>query len=198
MRYDAFKIYGKEMTVNDIMKIVLADKNFYDTSGGGITLSGGECLLYPEFCAELLKKCKENGINTAVDTCGFVSRQAIDLVLPYTDVFLYDLKAFDKDIHIKCTGQSNKIILENLKYIDNKGVKIEIRIPYIPTVNDSEMEKISLFIKSLKNVIRVRVLPYHDLAESKYKALNIKNTMLQISLPEKAETEKLEQKYFRI
>ncbi len=189
---DAFKIYGKEMTVDEILEIVLQDKNFYDNSGGGVTLSGGECLLYPEFCAELLKKCKEKGINTAVDTCGFVSKQAINSVLPYTDVFLYDLKAFDEEVHIKCTGQSNEMILENLKYIDDCGKKIEIRIPYVPTYNDNQVEKLASFIHNLKNIVKVKILPYHNYAASKYDALNMENTLPEIILPTQEECSKLE------
>ncbi len=193
---DARKIYGREMAIDEILDIIIADKNFYDTSGGGITLSGGECLLYPEFCAELLKKCKENGINTAVDTCGFVNHKAIDLVLPFTDVFLYDLKAFDEDIHIKCTGRSNKIILENLRYIDGCGKKIEIRIPYVPTFNDNQIEKLSCFIKELKNVVKVKILPYHNYAASKYEALGLESTLPKVPLPTEEECDAIHKKYF--
>ena len=142
-----------------------------------MTLSGGECLMHPDFCAELLKRLKENGVHTAVDTCGFVSRVAIDKVIPYTDIFLYDLKAYDEDVHIKCTGQSNKIILDNLKYIDGCGKQIEIRIPYVPKYNDEQIEKIGAFLSGLKNIVKVRVLPYHNYAGSKYKALNMENTI---------------------
>ncbi len=193
---DAIKIYGTEMTVDEIFDIIISDKNFYDTSGGGVTLSGGECLVYPEFCAELLKKCKENGINTAVDTCGFVSTRAIETVLPFTDIFLYDLKAFDEDIHIKCTGQSNKMILENLKHIDENGKKTEIRIPYVPTCNDNQMEKLSHFIKKLQNVVEVKILPYHNYAASKYTALSLKNTLPNITLPTEEECNAIHKKYF--
>ena len=174
---DALKIYGKEMTVEELLPLLLEDKDFYENSGGGVTLSGGECLMHPDFCAELLKRLKENGVHTAVDTCGFVSRVAIDKVIPYTDIFLYDLKAYDEDVHIKCTGQSNKIILDNLKYIDGCGKQIEIRIPYVPKYNDEQIEKIGAFLSGLKNIVKVRVLPYHNYAGSKYKALNMENTI---------------------
>ena len=174
---DALKIYGKEMTVEELLPLLLEDKDFYESSSGGVTLSGGECLMHPDFCAELLKRLKENGVHTAVDTCGFVSRVAIDKVMPYTDIFLYDLKAYDEDVHIKCTGQSNKIILDNLKYIDSCGKQIEIRIPYVPKYNDEQIEKIGAFLSGLKNIVKVRVLPYHNYAGSKYKALNMENTI---------------------
>ena len=109
--------YGKEISVCEMLPLLLEDKEFYDNSEGGVTLSGGECLIQADFCAELLKELKRLGIHTAVDTCGFVSRNALDKVIPYTDVFLYDIKAYDEDIHIRCTGVSNKQILENLKYL---------------------------------------------------------------------------------
>lgn len=174
---NALTLYGKDMSVEEIMPILLEDKDFYETSGGGITLSGGECLMHPEFCAKLLKAVKSEQINTAVDTCGFVSKEALDMVIPYTDVFLFDLKAFDEDVHIKCTGQSNKIILDNLKYIDQQGKDIEIRIPYVPGFNSSQIEKIAKFISTLKNITKVRVLPYHNFAGSKYSSLDMENTL---------------------
>lgn len=174
---EARVVYGKEITVDELLPLLLEDKDFYDNSGGGVTLSGGECLMQADFCRKLLKKLKENGINTAVDTSGFVSREALDKVIPYTDVFLYDIKAYDDDVHVKCTGQPCKIILENLKYLDSTGSNIEIRIPYVPDYNSSEIEKIANFLSKLRHITKIRVLPYHNYAGSKYEALNITNTL---------------------
>lgn len=188
---DALKIYGKEYTADELLPILIEDKGFYDNSGGGVTLSGGECLLNADFCEELLEKLKKENINTAVDTCGFVSRKAFEKVMPYTDVFLYDIKAFDEDIHIKCTGQSNKIILENLKYLDECGKKIEIRIPYVPGYNSDEINKIFDFLKEFKNIVKIRVLAYHNYAGSKYEALCMENT-LPGKMPCEKETEALQ------
>lgn len=176
----ALKLYGKKVSVSELMPILLEDRDFYETSGGGVTISGGECLIHPEFCAELLKKLKEENINTAVDTCGFVSRKALDAVIPYTDVFLFDVKAIDEDVHIKCTGQSNKIILENLEYIDSCGKDIEIRIPYVPGYNSDQIEKMCSILKNIKHLIKVRVLAYHNYAGSKYCALQMENTLPEI------------------
>lgn len=187
----ALKLYGKEMTINELIPLLLKDKDFYDNSGGGITLSGGECLEQYEFCAGLLKRLKQHDIHTAVDTCGFVLKKAIDAVAPYTDIFLYDLKALSEDVHIKCTGQSNKIILENLKYIDSLGKKTEICIPFVPGYNDGELQYIADFLKTLKNITKVRVLPYHNFAGSKYMALDTENT-LPHTLPQKEEIQKAE------
>ena len=173
----ALKLYGRDMTVEELMPVISEDKDFYENSGGGITLSGGECLCQADFCKELLRKLKENNIHIAVDTCGFVPRDAIDKVMPYTDIFLYDLKAFDEAVHIKCTGQSNKLILENLKHIDECGKKLEIRIPYVPGFNDSQIPKIADFLSKLQNITKVRILPYHNYAGSKYMALDLENTL---------------------
>lgn len=183
---EALKLYGKEMTVEELMPILLEDRDFYENSDGGVTLSGGECLMQADFCAELLEQLKKNHIHTAVDTCGFVSREAIDKVISYTDVFLYDIKAYDEEAHRRCTGQSNKIVLDNLRYIDRLGKKIEIRIPYIPGYNSEQMEKIADFLLELKGITKVKVLPYHDYAGSKYEALAMENT-LPDRLPTKEE-----------
>ena len=174
---NALTFYGREMSVEELISILLEDKDFYENSDGGVTLSGGECLIQADFCAELLKELKKNGIHTAVDTCGFVSRETLDKVIPYTDIFLYDLKAYDEDVHIKCTGQSNKIILENLKHLDRLGKSIEIRIPFVPGYNDSQIKKIAVFLNGLKNITKIRILPYHNYAGSKYNALGIQNLM---------------------
>lgn len=190
----ALTFYGKEVTVEELLPTLLEDKDFYDTSGGGVTISGGECLCQADFCAELLKALKEKGINTAVDTCGFVPKESIDKVLPYTDTFLYDIKAIDEDVHTKCTGHPNKQILDNIKYIDSCGKAIEVRIPYVPEFNDNQIDKIAEFLKSLKNVKSVKVLPYHNYAGSKYAALNMENTLPGL-LPSNEEVEIVQYKF---
>ncbi len=187
-------LYGKEVTVEELLPLILEDTAFYETSGGGVTLSGGECLCQVDFCVLLLKRLKEAGINTAVDTCGFVSREALDKVLPFTDTFLYDLKAFDEEVHIRCTGQSNQRILENLLYLDSVGAKTEIRIPFVPEYNADQMEKLARFLRPLKNVKKVKILPYHNYAGSKYAALGMENT-LPLRLPTEDELKKAE-RYF--
>ena len=174
---EALTLYGKEMSVDEVLSVLLEDREFYENSGGGVTLSGGECLIYDDFCRELLKRLKEEGIHTAADTCGFVSRVALDKVIPYTDIFLYDVKAYDRDVHISCTSKSNNNILENLKYLEAHGKSVEIRIPYVPEYNDTEIEAIAHFLKDFRKISKIRVLPYHSYAASKYKALDIKNTL---------------------
>ena len=174
---EAIKFYGRSMSPDDLLPILLEDRDFYVSSGGGVTLSGGECLTHPEFCAELLEKLKQNGIRTAVDTCGFVPRAALDRVLPYTDTFLYDVKAVDEATHIRCTGQSNRTILENLRHLDACGASIEVRIPFVPERNSGEIDAIGKLLVTLKSLTKVRVLPYHNYAGSKYRALGISHTL---------------------
>ncbi|MBE6637016.1 MAG: glycyl-radical enzyme activating protein [Ruminococcaceae bacterium] len=169
--------YGKSMTVEELLPVLLSDKDFYNTTGGGVTLSGGECLMFPDFCAVLLQRLKEHGIHTAVDTCGFVPREALNAVIPYTDIFLYDVKAIREEVHIACTGQSNRLILENLRYLDSQKKNIEIRIPYVPGHNDTEMPAIAAFLATLTQVSGIRILPYHNFASTKYTALDIPCTM---------------------
>lgn len=174
---EALTLYGKEVSVEDLLPTLLEDTDFYRSSGGGVTLSGGECLHQADFCASLLRALKAHGVSTAVDTCGFVPESAIEKVLPYTDVFLYDIKAFDEDVHLRLTGRSNRLILSNLRKIDAAGVPTEIRIPYVPGCNDRQMEKIAGFLSEFKNITGIRILPYHNYAGSKYRALSMENTL---------------------
>jgi len=185
----ALKLYGSQMTVDQLLPMLLEDRDFYDTSGGGVTFSGGECMLQINFLEEVLKKCKEQRIHTAIDTAGHVPRSYFERIIPYTDMFLYDLKAFDEDAHIKYTGKPNKLILDNLVFLDSCGKDIEIRIPYVPGCNDGEMEKIANFLSQTKNVKSVKILPYHRYAESKYISLGMKST-LQDRLPTEEEINK--------
>ncbi len=174
-------LYGRQATVDELMVELLEDKDFYDSSAdGGVTLSGGECLMQSDFCLELLRRLKEEGIHTAVDTCGFTSKAILDKVMPYTDIFLYDLKAIDEQVHVECTGQSNAPILENLKYLSSKGKKAEIRVPYVPNYNSGEIEKIGKFLQGMPGIVGVRVLPYHNYAETKYVSLGIESTLPKV------------------
>lgn len=168
---------GISLSVEELLPLVLEDREFYENSGGGVTLSGGECLMQADFCVEFLRRLKQEGIHTAVDTCGCVPRENIDKVTPYTDIFHYDIKAIDEDIHMKCIGRSNRLILENIQYIDSLGKEVEVRIPYVPGYNDDQIDKIAAFLQLLKHVRKVRVLPYHNYAGSKYAAPGMKNTL---------------------
>ncbi len=181
---DALTFYGKKYTPEELLPILLEDKSFYETSGGGVTVSGGECLCHVDFCVELFKLLKAESINTAVDTCGLIDKSAFDKIMPYTDTFLYDVKAIDEEVHKICTAKPNGRIIENLTYIDSRGARIEVRVPYVPEYNDGEMAKIAEFLSGLNNLVGVRVLPYHNYAGSKYASLEMENT-----LPERVPTD---------
>lgn len=167
----ALKHYGTVISVEELVERLCEDREFYALSNGGVTLSGGECLLQANFCRELLKSLKALGINTAVDTCGYVQTEAIDKVAEYTDIFLYDIKAIDRNVHLHCTGKPNELILSNLLHIDKLGKKAEVRIPYVPGMNDGEIEAIGKFLKTLGCVTKTVILPYHDFSGSKYTSL---------------------------
>ncbi len=184
----ALRLYGENAESPASLADRLArDKRFFDASGGGVTLSGGEPLMQADFCAELLKNLKALSINTAVDTCGFVKREVFDRVIPYTDTFLYDVKAFDEDVHLRCTGVPNGLILDNLRYLDSRGCRIEVRIPYVPGYNDDQLPKIGRFLAGLSRIVRVRVLPYHSFAEDKYRSLGMTFPTASVRVPDRAE-----------
>lgn len=171
----AKEICGKEYTSDEILHEIMKDKSFYDNSCGGVTFSGGECMLLIDFLCEILQKCKENGIHTAVDTAGNVPWEYFVRIKEYTDLFLYDIKLFDSNKHTEFTGADNKAILDNLKHLFDAGANILIRIPIIGGVNDSleEMRKTKEFLKPFCPV-EVELLPYHSMGMHKYDALNMK------------------------
>lgn len=166
----ARKIYGKEYTVAQLVEIALKDKCYYDVTDGGVTLSGGECMLYPDFVAELSKMLKEKGIGVFIDTAGNVAYKEFEKVLPYVDGFLYDIKCLDEKIHISGTGASNSLILENFYKLIKTDKKIIVRIPEIPNFNEGkEKDKV---VKLCKNLgIECEVLEYHEYGISKQKSL---------------------------
>ena len=170
---DARKLCGREYTADEILAEVIKDKLFYDNSGGGVTFSGGECMLQIDFLEEILKKCRAAGIHTAVDTAGHVPFELFERILPYTDLFLYDFKCFDGDRHKEYTGVDNALILENLARLLELGHPIWVRIPVIPEVNGrvEEMERIRAFLTSHGRPENVELLPYHSMGEYKYAAI---------------------------
>ena len=185
----AKEICGKEYTADELFSEIIKDKIFYDTSHGGVTFSGGECMLQIDFLAEILKKCKKSGIHTAVDTAGNLPWEYFEKIIPYTDLFLYDIKAVSEELHIRGTGASNKVILKNLKQlsVDYDG-EIIIRIPVIPNFNATfeEIKDIAYFLSDIKYK-GVELLPYHQMSEHKYEALN--RSFTSYPLPDKDDME---------
>ena len=171
--HDAREVCGTEYTVYEVLSTILKDKAFYENSGGGVTFSGGECMLQIDFLTEVLKACKENGIHTAVDTAGHVPYERFEKILPYTDLFLYDVKCFDSEKHKQYTGVRNELILENLKNLLATDTPVWIRIPIIPTVNDTEEEiqQFKDYIFSCGKPEKIELLPYHAMGEHKYAAI---------------------------
>ena len=172
---NALEICGKTVCVQDVLEITLRDKEFYENSGGGITLSGGEPLLQYDFSLGLLKLAKENNIHTAIETCGFSSANMF-MLNKYVDLWLYDIKLFPEAEHIKYTGVSNRIILYNLHLLDQIGAQIILRCPIIPDVNFNKMhfEQLATLANSLENLVGINLEPYHPLGLSKGKQLNKK------------------------
>ena len=187
--HDAREICGKEYTVDEVMREILKDKVFYENSGGGVTFSGGECMLQIDFLEEILKVCKENGIHTAVDTAGHVPYEYFERILPYTNLFLYDVKCYDSEKHKKYTGVRNELILENLKKLLATGKSVWVRIPIIPTVNDTveEIQRIKAYISSCGKPEMIELLPYHAMGEHKYAAINRESHMFPIPSKETME-----------
>ena len=175
-------LFGEEWEAEALAEKVLEDREFFISSGGGVTLSGGECLAQIDFAQSLAKIFHKQGISVDIDTCGFVSFGAFERIIPYTDEFLYDIKAIDSEVHKRCTGQDNAIILENLKKLDELGCRIEIRYPYVVGYNDGECRAIGEFLSGLKNVRKIKVLGYHGFAKSNYEALGRKNTLPEINV----------------
>lgn len=178
----AMTLHGESWDPDALAEVLLQDQPFYDASGGGVTLSGGECLAQPEFATELAKILYEKGISVDIDTCGYASRNVVERIVPYVDTFLYDLKAMDPDVHRNCTGKDNTIILDNLRYLSQNGCNIEIRYPYVKNYNDGECTKIAAFLQGMPGITKVKVLGYHSYASAKYDALGMENTLPNVSV----------------
>ena len=173
---------GKTVNVESLMKSILTDLDYYSSSGGGVTFSGGECMLQIEFLNEILTECKRRNIHTAVDTAGAVQWKNFKKILGVTDLFLYDVKAADSEIHKKLTGVDNGIIIENLRKLSEVKAEIIIRIPYVVGLNEDQIEGISNILEPL-NISKVEVLPYHKLGNSKYEALEMNNKSQELEIP---------------
>jgi len=165
---------GFDTSVDDVLKKILSYKPFYDASEiGGVTLSGGEPTYQPEFTVSLLRSCKENGIHTAMETCGYTSFKNLESIVQYLDLLLYDIKHMDSKLHKEETGVPNELIHSNLKKLSGKSrVECVIRLPLIPGFNDDEenVKKTAQFVSSL-NIKKMDLLPFNDLPSGKYRTL---------------------------
>ncbi|WP_333870650.1 trans-4-hydroxy-L-proline dehydratase activase [Desulforamulus putei] len=170
---NAREMAGRAYTVNDLMEEIEKDRPFYEQSGGGVTLSGGEAMCQIGFVAELVKTCKKRSISVAIDTCGYVPFSSFERILGDVDVFLYDIKLMDPVLHEKYTGKDNRLILDNLQRLVAGGARINLRVPLIEGINTDRSHILDLidFVKGL-NISLVNLLPYHATGSSKYLKLH--------------------------
>lgn len=189
----ARELIGERMDSSEVLEEVLKDKVFYEESGGGVTVSGGEALVQPEFTKELLQRCHEEGVPTALDTSGHFKFEKVEVALPFTDLVLYDLKHSNPDKHRGLTGVGLEKIRKNIKKIDESGTRIWIRTPIVPGHTDGEenISKIAEFIAHLENVERYDLLPYNPLVESDYENINKIYPLKGLEEPRKEKMEKL-------
>jgi len=173
--YGALVKYGDPRSAEEVFKKVRRDKMFYETSGGGVTVSGGEPMTQADFVTELFKLCKDDGIHTCIETCGYASSEGYRKVIPYTDLFYFDLKIMEPELHKKYTGCDNALIHQNAKIVAESGVSVLFRQPVIPTVNDTEdnIVRTAEFILSLGKT-DLQLMPYHRAGQTKYDALQMK------------------------
>jgi len=179
---DALEIVGKEMSVSEVLDIVEKDRRFYEESGGGITLSGGEPMLQFEYTKQLLFTAKNAGIHTTVDTSGYASRDHFAEILPATDLFLYDYKVTDPAMHKDLTGVSNELILGNLEYLYHKGAKIILRCPLIQTVNDGQkhLRAIANLREKYPKLEGIEIMPFHNMGRKKAREIGLDRDEIQL------------------
>ena len=199
---DAIKAWGKEMTVDECMEIILKDRGYYEKSGGGVTVSGGDPVIQMDFVVELFRRCKEEKIQTCLESTFYAEWSTIEKVLPYTDIIISDIKHMDTNVHRKHTGRENHLILENLKKLADLNKEIILRIPVIPGVNDGKdnLEKTADFIlNEMDGKVRtLQLLSFMRLGEEKYKSLGIPYQMEAVRLQRRAFQRRVEEiaRYF--
>lgn len=175
---DALKVAGEQVPISELLEYVEQDRAFYDQSGGGVTLGGGEVTSQPEAAINLLQACKQEGLHTAIETCGYTKKETILRFAEYVDLFLFDLKHIDPERHFELTGVRNEMILENLEELIMKRNHVKVRMPMLKGINDSEAEirGVIEFLKpfrEFKNFEGIDLLPYHKLGVNKYVQLGM-------------------------
>jgi len=185
-------VSGRSVTPGEVLSEVLKDNVFFDQSGGGVTFSGGEPLMQPEFLESTMRLSKEAGLMTAVDTSGFAPWEVIERIIPFCDLFLYDIKHMDDAVHRELVGVSNGLILENLGRLTRTGKEVVARLPVIPGVNDqsTNIENTAEFLSSL-GISEITVLPYHDIGKEKYERLGRDYALVGLSEPSDRDIERV-------
>lgn len=187
----ALRFSAREVNVDDALALLMEDFDFYEQSGGGVTLSGGEPLCQAAFCEELLRRLRAEGVHAAVDTCGNVPWDAFERVLPHAQLFLYDIKLMDAGRHRVLTGCGNELILENLRRLAGRGAAIEVRMPMIPelTLSPAECRAAGEFLAGLPRAVTVRLLAYHDYARDNYRHAGMADSMPRAPRPSAGDLE---------
>jgi len=194
------KTYGERIGLGNLLEKIMRDQVFYEESGGGVTFSGGEPLMQIEALEALLIDCKDKGLHTTVDTCGYAKLEHFERILEYCDLFLFDLKNMDSDIHLEHTGVDNDLILSNADYLLEKGARVIFRIPVIPGINTSEDElnRLFSFVDERKEQLEeLHLLPYHRIAGNKYARLKLKQRFEDVQEPDQAFMEALSDRFGR-
>lgn len=188
--------YGRSISVDELMTEIAKDRPFMEESGGGVTLSGGEPLYQPEFLLAVMRECRDSGIHVTLDTCGYGPADVFDSTLDLVDLYLYDLKFMDDELHRKYTGVSNDIVIRNCKKLDELGKNTIIRFPVIPEITgkDANIMEIGGFLASLNNIKTLDLLPYHRTAEGKYERMGLDNQLAGVNPPSVAYVDSVHQK----
>lgn len=184
---------GRIADVAEVMDEILKDSIFYEESDGGITFSGGEPMMQVDFLQALLEACKFNNLHTALDTCGYAPFEEFEKIDSRVDLYLYDLKFIDDEIHQKYTGVANKVILENLGKLADRGKDITVRIPLIPGITDgaANLKEIARFVSGLKRVTKVSLLPYNKMSEDKFVRFKVDSRVGRLQAQGKADLKKI-------
>lgn len=181
---------GKDMTTEELIEDIIKYKTFINASGGGVTISGGEPFMQPEFLKDLLIKCKEQGLHTAIDSSGYVDLKIADPILDYTDLVLLDIKSYNKEVFKNLTGVSLDRTLALAKHLEERGIPIWIRYVFVPhlTDNPEDIEHLAQFLATLSNLQRIDILPFHKMGEYKWEQLGYEYALTATKEPSIEET----------
>jgi len=193
---NARELVGKDITVKHLMSEIIKDEVFYEESNGGVTFSGGEPLMYADYLVNVLKFCKDKNIHTTIDTSGYATFEQFEKIIDNVDLILFDIKHMNNEKHLKYTGVSNTVILENLKKLSERGSNIYIRMPIIAGVNDNDenIDAAVAFLSKL-NIIQVNLLPYHKMGMDKYRRLNMQYKLSGEETPTEEAMNQIAQKF---
>ena len=193
----ALAIAGEEKTISELLEVIEEDRPFYETSGGGVTLGGGEVLMQPEAAVNLLMACRQRGINTAIETCGYAKPETVLRAAEFTDLFLFDVKHMDSELHHSMTGVRNESILANLRLLLENRHNVRIRVPLVKGFNDDDgcVMALTRFLapyREQKNFKGIDLLPYHKLGVYKYAQLDLEYLMSGDPVPTNADLARIE------